>query len=252
MYPKSLVTAGFVSAALLAGPALAADMPVPEPTPPAPAPAPAPVYYDWSGVYGGVHGGYAWGDRDLSLTNVPPAVTSFSYDSDGWLLGGQLGVNWQVDNWVLGVEGDIAWSGVDGSMTLGTPPLPGGWAAHESHDMKWLSTLRARVGFAADSILFYGTGGIAFAEYDSTAWFAPPAGPNFVASDSNTHTGWTLGAGIEAGLTENLSLKAEYLYVDFGSKNYTYAFAPPAPVTTVSADHQHHIVRAGLNYRFNW
>lgn len=254
MMHRVSVTA-FGAALLLAGPALAADMPAPAPMPePVPAPAPAPVYYNWSGFYAGVQGGYAWGDRDITVPGfpAPPAARKFSYDSDGWLLGGQVGVNWQMGQWVLGAEADLAWTGVDGRLTPAAAALPGNvTGASESHDMKWLGTLRGRLGFAVDSFLFYGTGGLAFAKIDGTAVFRT-GGTTFGASDSNTHTGWTLGAGVEAGLTENISVKAEYLYVDLGSKNYHYAFGGGMPTTTVNADHQHHVVRAGLNYRFSW
>ena len=255
MYRKGLLTAGFVSAALMAGPVLAADMPAPvEPAPP-PAPvAPAPVFYDWSGFYAGLHAGYAWGDRDIVTSGFPtdPDPTSFSYDSDGWLLGGQVGFNAQVNQWVFGVEGDLAWSGVDGGFGVTThPPLLRGWGAGETHDMKWLGTLRGRLGVAFDSFLLYGTGGLAFAKIDGTGLVTDDDGTLHAATDSNTHTGWTIGAGVEAGLTQNLSVKVEYLFVDLGSKNYHYAIPTGAggPVT-VNADHQHHVIRGGLNWRF--
>lgn len=252
MFKRSLSSGAALAAfALAAGPALAADMPR-GPAPAAPSAfAPAPAFYNWSGAYVGLQGGYGWGKRHARVPAFPPAGRKFSYDSSGWLFGATAGVNAQFDQIVVGIEGDLAWAGLDGRLSLPGGALPGGLTgASESHDMKWLGTLRARAGFALDTILLYGTGGFAFAKIDGHAAFRPGGGPTFVAKDSNTHTGWTLGAGIEASLTDSLSVKTEYLYVDLNKKNYGYAFAPGGPTTVVSADHHSHIVRAGVNWRF--
>lgn len=227
--------AGAVAAAFaLSGTAFAADMPAPEPSPqPAPAPAPAPAFYDWTGVYGGITGGYAWGDYDVT----DPDFGSRSFDGDGALLGGTIGSNWQVNNWVFGLEGDLSWADMSGSTNF-APDDPD---VHMSADNDWLGTIRGRVGFALDEVLIYGTAGAAFTKANIDMSI-----DNAVHSDSNTHTGWTAGGGIEAALTEAVSAKVEYLYADFGSENFMLHDE------VVSADYDAHIVRAGLNYRFSW
>ncbi len=226
---RKFLTGGVAASALMiAVPAFAADMPAPTYTPPPMAePAPAPFAYDWTGVYVGINAGYAWGEYGVG----DPDFGGFSMDGDGALIGGTVGANWQVDQFVFGIEGDLSWADMDGS----TAPAPGVVVNAEN---KWFGTVRGRLGFAVDQILIYGTGGAAFTSVDAEI---PGLG-----SDSNTHVGWTLGAGIEAALTENISAKAEYLYADFGSEDYTIGGA----ITEV--DYDAHVVRAGLNYRFSW
>lgn len=221
--------------ALVSAPSFAADMTY-DRTPTVA--APVPYLYDWTGVYAGVHAGYFWGDMDGSLQVPLGPGPGYGSDVEGFLLGGQVGANWQIHRFVLGLEGDLAWSNADGSGTLGG----GGQAVPE---MEWFGTIRGRAGIAIDHILVYATGGVAFASIEQTL-----QGPGVMVSDENSHVGWTVGAGIEAGLTENLSAKVEYLYADFGEEPYNYgpAFAVGLPLHT---DLSGHIVRAGLNYRFN-
>lgn len=233
---RSSITTAFAIAAL-AGPALAADMPAPTfPTEPVPAPAPAPLLFSWSGVYAGLNVGHAWGDYGFETT---PGTTfgplpGIGFDGDGFLAGAQLGANWQVDQFVFGIEGDIAWAGMDGEAAFGAPFAPYAVTA----DNRWLGTLRGRLGIALDQVLVYGTAGAAFTNIR--------ASDTLGFTDSNTHTGWTVGAGVEAALTDAVSAKVEYLYADFGSRSYDLGDG------AVRGDYDTHIVRAGLNYRFSW
>jgi outer membrane immunogenic protein len=236
MLRKSFAIGTFAAAFAVAGAAGAADMPAPDYTPP-PVATPAPMFYDWTGVYAGITAGYAWGDYGLGVTPgtgplVGGPLASRGFSGDGFLLGGTLGANWQVNNWVFGLEGDLSWADMDGSTTFAAP------AYTVSADNRWFGTLRGRVGVALDQVLIYGTGGAAFTSIKAT--------DSLGFSDSNTHTGWTLGGGLELALTDNLSAKAEYLYADFGSKRYTLGDGP------VGMDYDAHIIRAGLNYRFSW
>jgi outer membrane immunogenic protein len=218
---KRLLLAGAASA-LVAAPALAADMPTPVYTP-SPVAAPSPIFYDWTGVYAGVTAGYAWGKYGM---NVP----SHTFSGNGFMVGGTLGSNWQVDQLVFGLEGDWSWAGMDGRTAIVAPMV--------SAENRWFGTMRGRLGFAVDQIMLYGTGGLAFTSIKGfdTAGF----------SSTNMHTGWTLGTGIEAGMTENVSVKVEYLYADFGNKTYNLANGPRR------IDNSSHIIRAGVNYRFSW
>lgn len=194
---------------------LAADIPQAAP-PPAPAAeyiAPAPA--NWAGLYFGVLGTYLNGDVDTSVTD--PEV-------DGFGIGAIAGYNAQIDNWVLGLEGDWSWTNADGTQ------------APMTAEYNWLASVRGRVGYAFDSVLVYGAGGAAFADLDVSAGGR---------SDSSTQVGWTLGAGVEALLTENVTGRLEYGYYDFGSETYTLA----APV---SVEAQLHTIRAALTYKFNY
>ncbi len=188
----------------------------------APAP-PAPVYtpvFSWTGFYAGINGGYGWGDSSFSAP-----FASNSFDTSGGLVGGTLGYNYQMNQIVFGIEGDIDASWIKGSG------LCGGLACETKNS--WLGTARGRVGYAFDRFMPYVTGGAAFGDIKNT--ITP------IGSASDTRVGWTVGGGLEANLYGPWSAKVEYLYVDLGSG---------APVAGSSADFKTNIVRAGLNYHF--
>jgi outer membrane immunogenic protein len=151
------------AAALLSTGAFAADIPLFNP-PPAMLSA-TPIAYNWSGFYIGLHAGYGWADGDDD-----------NGESSGALVGGQMGANWQWDQFVLGAEVDASWVDLDST--------------------DWLASARLRAGLAWDRILLYGTGG--------------------VASDFDDGLGWVAGAGAEFLLTQNVTLGAEYLHYDVG------------------------------------
>jgi outer membrane immunogenic protein len=107
--------------------------------------------------------------------------------SSGFKGGGYAGYNFQINpNWVVGVEGDI----------LGSTQRTNSWD----------SSVRGRLGYAYDRYLFYGTGGVAFGDVKN-------------GGASSTRTGWTLGAGVEAALTNNMTARVEYRYTDLGTAN---------------------------------
>jgi outer membrane immunogenic protein len=108
--------------------------------------------------------------------------------------------------------------------------------------MPWLATLRGRVGWAFDRTLVYGTAGGAAGELRSIT--AIPAGTTMTTVTYGT---WTAGAGIEYAITDNLSARAEYLYLD--KNNIGTGFIGP-PATTITSHLQNNLMRAGLNYRF--
>jgi outer membrane immunogenic protein len=209
--------------------ALAADLPVRK------AP-PAPVYvpYNWNGWYVGAHVGYGWGDKDWSDPIFLTPLGTFNHDFNGWLGGFQLGWNYQTGNWLWGIEGDWAWTGIDGT---GTDVTAFGFKA----DMDWLATLTARVGITNDRWLWYIKGGGAWAK--ETFSVSLPAG----FSASETRSGWTVGLGVEYAWGGNWTSKLEYNYIDFRDRNI--AFDIP---TTANIDQKVHIVKVGLNYKFDW
>jgi outer membrane immunogenic protein len=174
--------------ASIAGAASAADMSAPPPRY-AKAPVVSPVN-NWSGFYIGAMGGYA-----AEATSNPFAIK-------GGFAGGTLGYNWQSGMFVAGIEADGAWADI-----RNTASLPGITATAK---IDALATVRGRVGAAFDQILFYGTGGVAFAD---TKVSVTALGTTL--SDSKTQTGWTAGAGVEWMFMPRWSLKAEYLYRRF-------------------------------------
>jgi outer membrane immunogenic protein len=224
---------------LLAHPAPAADMPVKA--------VPAPVY-SWTGFYLGGNVGGAVG-HNASTLRVNNGVTQnyVTLAPDGVVGGFQAGYNFQIGNLVYGIEADWQWSGQKDSwcFNCGSPnPAPG--SAIEQK-LPWFATVRGRVGHAWGPLLAYGTGGVAFGKVDTTIACCFVAD---TASDSTTKTGWAAGAGVEAALAGNWSVKAEYLYVDLGSVTHTGLFPAAVSTAEASSNIRSHVGRVGLNYRF--
>lgn len=237
------------AALLLAGsPAMAADV-IP---PPAKAPAVVQVSpaYNWTGFYVGLHGGYAAGDVVVRDTNGGVNPGPFGYTTNGGFGGGQIGFNWQTANLVLGIEGDIAYLANNGKGIIGSANA----AAHQDLTLGngALADITGRVGYAIGPVLLYAKGG--------GAWFSGSAGqkttnPGYETTGTGAFTGWAAGAGAEYKLLQNVSIKAEYLHYDFGSRDgyQTNVGDKSSPIgykfmnsTTLKFD----TVKVGLNYQF--
>jgi outer membrane immunogenic protein len=264
---KKLVLAGAALAALIASPAMAADLPVKAP------PIVAPVY-DWTGFYVGINGGYSFGrsNTDFNFPGFP--VVSGQFNINGALAGGQAGYNWQVNpRFVVGVEGDLQWARQSGTLEIADGPfcttIVGGAlltrcvtaSAALEQRLNWFGTGRVRAGvLAAPYLLLYATGGIAFGEIENNVTLAITSvstGPNgtnttvatAAGSTNNNRIGWTVGGGMEFMLHGPWTAKFEYLFVDYGNFTNTYTLAG-VPVLTTSTHMIDNVVRFGLNYRF--
>jgi OmpA-OmpF porin, OOP family len=192
---------------------------------------------DWSGFYLGanVGGGTANSSYNFSPAPGAPAVASGGFNPSGPVGGGQFGYNWEFSNgWLLGAEGDFDASGMDGSKICG----PASADVCQTNN-KWLATARGRVGWAPGSgnLLFFVTGGGAWGELDGTTQRASPF-PRL--GHDQTASGWTVGGGGEYMLAPQWSVKAEYRYMDLGSRfdsaniglvglNFHFNAPPPPP-----------------------
>jgi outer membrane immunogenic protein len=189
---------------------------------------PVVTYYNWTGFYLGVNGGYGWGKSnwDSPIVSVKPK---------GWMAGGTVGFNYQVGAFVWGLEGDFDWADVSGGTACGA----------FSCDTKntWLATARGRLGYALDRWLPYITGGGAFGRVRASS--TNPA----VTGASDTLNGWTVGGGLEYAFLGNWSAKIEYLYVDLSGFNCGIACSPG--VVNNNVTFKENVVRAGINYRFS-
>ena len=215
---KKFLLSGVAALGLIAaGAASAADLPSRK------GPVVAPVYvpvFTWTGFYVGANAGYGWGNVNLNgwANNIG--------DLDGFVGGGQVGYNYQIGQFVVGLEADI--QGAD----LGT----GRDVFGDSVKTEYFGTVRARVGVAFDRFLPYVTGGWAYGNVKTSI-------PGLAFSSDRTHTGgWAVGAGVEYAFTNNLIGGVEYLYVDLGEKNILGAG------TKVGTDFS--VVRARLSYKF--
>jgi outer membrane immunogenic protein len=232
---KRILIAGLLALAA-GGQALAADLPQPAPQPPrAPAtyvPAQAP-YFSWTGIYVGINGGGAFGQSNWT---DPTLGSTGNFSVDGFLVGGTVGANYQMGSFVIGIEADGDWANLNGTTTVGC-------AAICETKSDWLATVRGRAGWAFDRVLFYGTGGAAFADVQAASGVLP--------FSSSTQVGWTAGAGIEYAFTPNWTAKVEYLFVDLQNASCGPASCfgvVPGPNTTVSLNEN--IIRGGFNFKF--
>ena len=223
-----------------AGSAFAADAVVYEPVPEA-----APAGFVWTGGYVGLQAGYAWG-RGAGYYHLGALAEQAEIDNDGWLGGVQAGYNYQINNWVIGVEGDIAWSNAKSVNNIYR--LDGTDVADIHVDMDWLASLTARVGYAADRTLFYAKGGIGFTHMSLGDTFIN--GSPVFASGSDTVTGWTLGAGVEHAVTDKWTVKAEYQYYHFDAEIAVNRIADGVLWRTYDDNIDVHALKIGLNYKF--
>lgn len=209
---RTIILAATV-AAMAAGASQAADYYGGAPYPATPYPATPAAYIaqnTWTGPYIGANIGYQFGST--SFLNLEPT---------GFAGGVQAGYNWQFGQIVVGGEADFQFSGAEDTF-----------AAYKFSN-PWFGTVRGRVGYAMNNILFYATGGLAYGkgQLDYLGF-----------SEDHVLGGWAIGAGLEVGITRNLSARAEYLFVDLSPENYVFS--------NMNAGIESNIVRFGLNYRF--
>src|SRR6516165_8711018 len=277
-----LGSVALVALGLGAPAAFAAERAVPAYAPP---PPPVPVY-TWTGCYAGANAGTSTGRSTQTTTagsvltgdgvanpaprplGLPgggviapvPAGSSIAGDLNlsGFIGGFQGGCNYQFGVWVIGFEGD-------GSATneVGLVPFLGNGRANwiSQTQERWLVTARGKLGLSGwgwfgDKSMAYVTGGAAWAKIDTSEFAISQPGFNGFGTghqESNTRTGWTVGAGCEYALGYGWSIKSEYLYVKFD--DYTTFTQPPFGVNNIAPRNvklYDNIFRAGMNYKFGW
>jgi outer membrane immunogenic protein len=221
----------------------------------------APRSGGWTGPYIGIHGGWADGNWNGPLRyddHNPAWVGNLKFDdsdqksaADGWLAGVQIGYDRQLGRIVLGVEADASYADFTGyDEFLPYPKNPGSPAWGIETELNFLATLRGRLGvLVSPDLLVYATGGLAFAQVDSNIAVLGK-GYSATGEAENNHFGWTVGGGAEWKVFGNVSLKAEYLYVDLGEQDYGFVGPKSYDTDHYNADLEMHILKAGLNYRF--
>jgi outer membrane immunogenic protein len=250
------------SAVLLATTALVSAADLPRRTV-APAPVMAVPVFTWTGFYAGLHGGYIGHDSDATLRGVGGATlaapvafattgigSGFGLDSDGFMFGGQIGGNVQFGMFVAGLEADISYTDVGARAVF----LGRGQTTTYRTDMDYFGTVRGRLGLAFDRVMIYGTGGLAYAGLDNrvVSTTALLGGQNYSGRSDDSEIGYTVGAGIEYALTNNLTIKGEYLYYDFDRRTVRAQAASgvAADFIDVRFRDDGHIGRVGVNFKF--
>jgi outer membrane immunogenic protein len=240
---KKFLLAGVALSAFIAGPAMAADLPVRAPV--YKGPPPVVTYFSWTGCYIGGHVGGLWVQKDWSTAAGDPIFLPGqaigSHDANGWLGGAQVGCNYQVGGWVFGVQGDYAWTSATGSSADLLFPAQG---TIES-SVKGLASVTGRVGYAWDRFLGYVKGGGAWEKDEYTGTF-----PGLIGTASQTRTGWTVGVGGEYAFTNNLTGFIEYNYYDFGDKGVTLVNQFGGIYYAANIKETKSVAKIGLNWKF--
>lgn len=212
--------------------------------------------YNWNGFYFGGQCGVA---HATSSTNngagggydpVSVAFVTYDVNDTGATCGLQTGYNWQVRSMVFGIEGELAWLGINRNVR---GPGPDNFAnADDRNALKysWASTFTARLGYVFHHTLIYAKGGAALARITNAATDTSGAtlfdDPSDLAETTKNRWGWALGAGIEYATSPNWSIKGEYLYQDFG----TYRSIVNGDGETYNHRNQLHTFKVGINYRW--
>jgi outer membrane immunogenic protein len=267
---KKILLSSVALLGLTAG-ALAADLPSRRM---APAPYVAVPVFTWTGFYVGVNAGYGFNSNDDDTVTFPAGtfgagattITSSSNNDGGFVGGGQVGYNYQIGQFVVGVEADIQYADLGNNnnntfvVTTGPgPAAPGFVFANTRNGIDWFGTVRARLGFAFDRALIYATGGFAYGGGDNNNSCGFAFG---CTNNDDIRGGYTVGGGIEYAFTNNLTAKLEGLYVNLDRSNNSttfvgttaggVAFFTPAGtfVGGGNRDTEFGVVRVGLNYKF--
>ncbi len=161
--------------------------------------------YDWSGIYAGL------GLTASRFSDTDTLFPGFESSGDGANATAFAGINFQLDSWVFGVEADYSRPNADFDV------LPAGYQSVEITEM---ASVRARIGFAVDKVMLYGTAGLGYAQADVTA-FTGLAAPVTVTTELDGF-GAVYGLGIDYAITNNVVIGLQYQhqdYNDFGKGN---------------------------------
>jgi outer membrane immunogenic protein len=222
----------------------------------APPAAPKPPPFSWTGFYFGGNFGGAWPQRDVT-DSVFGLNFSPGNSNNGVLIGGgQVGFNYQVDSFVLGVEGDFDWAGNNQNASNGVV-VPGVGLGHTfqvTANNRWVTTVAARFGVAVSQALFYAKAGGGWVGANGFTVTDLTTGASFTGSSGTTASGWLVGGGLEWALTDNWSAKFEYDYLGLGNRTFVVPAGSPffAGDTFTTGNRSVQMAKVGINYRFNW
>lgn len=201
----------------------------------------APAGFVWTGGYIGLQAGYAWGNANYDAFEY----ATIDYDPDGFFGGLYVGYNHQLqNNIVLGIDADLNFSGIDGkaSMTWFGDPEP-----DEDHvgysKVKTTASIRGRLGYAMDRFMPYVAGGVSSAKYQFDLDHDGTGNMDF--EEERRLTGWNVGVGAEYAVTNNILVRAEYRYTDFGSEDFDQDWGGDSTIELKTHD-----VRLGVAYKF--
>ncbi len=227
-----LVLGAVVAAAGMSSAVMAADLIVDEPIAEA-----AVASYDWTGFYAGAAVGGIWGSFESVSGPATHQLEDFDpLEGSGWTAGVDAGYDWQMDSFILGINGEVNWTNLSAEFVSADPE----WQA----SLDWYAALTAKAGFAADQIQFYGKAGLAVGGMTLTGI------DNAVVTEAtatNTNVGWVAGIGAEVAATDSLSIFAEYEHIDLGAADYDITGTGFNAVESMSATAD--VFKVGLRFR---
>jgi outer membrane immunogenic protein len=219
-----------------------------------PAPyAPPPLIYvpppfSWTGFYLGGNIGGGWTSRDVSDTFLGANFNN-GKNNDVFIAGGQLGYNWQVSNFVVGIEADF--DGAANKDNTGTVFIPALGTIQVSSHNRWITTLAARFGVASGPWLLYGKVGGGWVGPDDFTVLMTGAS---ITVHNNINSGWLVGTGMEWAFAPNWSAKVEYNYLGLDNRTFTFPAGSLFLVgdSFIERNRDIQMVKVGMNYLFNW
>ncbi|MGO9115037.1 MAG: outer membrane protein [Thermoguttaceae bacterium] len=251
----------------LTGPAAwAADLPMSPPPPSVPV-------FSWTGLYLGFQAGFAWGNSNLNFTGFDssagiPVNNSVINSHNGAIGGAHLGYNYQINQWVIGVEGSVD---LTSSLYIASFPVAfGGSSLSASTASNVQGSIRGRIGYAFDRAIIYATGGVTFVNYTTSyelignySGNAGINGGNLVFGSNyftNFPVGWTVGGGVEYAIDDYWSVRGEYRYTSFGTVSNAFidggalASTPGLIGSSLNANRRlnQNQVEAGFSYKFDF
>ena len=239
--------------ALVAGPAMAADMtPAPAPIMKAPMIAPA---FSWTGFYIGGNLGGAWGHGNITDSLFGLNFSNGNSNNGVFILGGQVGGNYQFGNFVLGAEADFDWAANNNNTGNGVVVPPGfaisGDTVQATSNNRWISTVAARFGFAVDHWLFYGKAGGGWVGNSGFTVTDVTRAISVTGTNGSTNSGWLVGAGTEWAFARNWTVKLEYDYLGLSNQTITLVTGPLVGDTFTTGSRNIQMVKGGINFLFN-
>jgi outer membrane immunogenic protein len=222
---------GVAFTALISVPALAADIEV--------APEPEAAFYDWSGFYIGAHVGYGEADVNGVHDDAGAVPLEWGLEPNGIIGGVDAGFNWQFSSIVLGIEGDFSFADWDDDVSNIIDESA-------SAELDWLATVRARLGFALDNFLIYGTVGAAWTDAEITVSDAPGDSGSVDFDD----VALVAGGGLEWAWSERWSWKLEGLWFNFDDEEDTRDLTTDSDIGDFVELDDAWVVWTGLRYHF--
>jgi len=213
-------------------------------------PPPVPAPFTWTSCYAGGNVGGGVGRKNLNdsagILFPTTGVTSANLDISGYILGGQVGCDYQfAASWVVGIEGAASGGNIGGKTTIAVPLVAAGDTATFKDTTDFLGSVTGRIGYTWDRWMLYGKGGVGFV---NDRYNIADAVGTYDFDGVETRLGWIAGVGVEWALWDDWSVKLEYDYYGFGTRNVTFIEQTTQASGPENIKQNIQVVMLGLNF----